>query len=81
MTEARLAVQPAMDPVDSTLANDRSRKFGTDAIREGNPVKWGGIDHGWQSPESFSTIEPPRVEPEPIANDFNPLNTLFGIFQ
>ena len=63
--EAALAVTPAMDPVDSTLANDRTRAFGTPAVLNGEDVKWGGVDYGWQSPESFSTIEPPALTPEP----------------
>jgi len=57
--EARLAVRPAMDPVDSTLANDRTRAFGTPAVKNGMPVKWGGPEYGWQSPESFDLIKPP----------------------
>lgn len=63
--EAALAVTPAMDPVDSTLANDRTRAFGTPAVLNGKDVKWGGVDYGWQSPASFSTIEPPPPAPEP----------------
>lgn len=74
--EAELAITPAMDPVDSTLANDLSRKFGTDAILEGKPVVWGGKDYGWQSPEAFKEITPPA--PVPIENqEPNPMN-LFG---
>ena len=61
--EAALAVKPAMDPVDSTLANDRSRAFGTDAVLKGQPVKWGGTNYGWQSPESFANIKPPAPAP------------------
>ena len=57
--EAALAVTPAMDPIDSTLANDRTRAFGTPAVLNGEPVKWGGKTYGWQSPESFATIEDP----------------------
>lgn len=34
--EAKLALTPAMDPVDSTLANDRTRAFGTKAVLEGD---------------------------------------------
>lgn len=81
--EAALATTPAMDPVDSTLANDRTRKFGQDAVLNGEPVKWGGKDYGWQSPESFNTIDPPTPEPPAGGGgiDFNPLNNLFGIFQ
>ena len=70
--EAALATRPAMDPIDSTLANDRTRAFGTDAILGGKPVKWGGMNYGWQSPESFSTITPPAVA--------QPREKLFGIF-
>ena len=61
--EARLAVTPAMDPIDSTLANDSTRSFGTEAVLEGKPVMWGGENYGWQSPESFSTITPPAPTP------------------
>jgi len=56
--EANLAVTPAFDPIDSTLRNDLSRTFGTEAILKGAPVKWGGKNYGWQSPESFSSIVP-----------------------
>tara|TARA_B100000902_G_C27164252_1_gene840363 strand:+ start:107 stop:775 length:669 start_codon:yes stop_codon:yes gene_type:complete len=59
--EAELAVTPAMDSINSTLANDLTRKFGTPAVRDGSPVKWGGTDYGWQSPESFNSIDPPSV--------------------
>jgi len=76
--EARLAVQPAMDPIDSTLANDRTRAFGTEAVLGGKPVQWGGIDYGWQSPESFSTITPP---PMPAADTgVRKAGKIFGIF-
>jgi len=57
--EARLATRPAMDSIDSTLANDRTRAFGTPAILKGKTVKWGGPDYGWQSLESFNLIKPP----------------------
>ena len=57
--EAKLALTPAMDPVDSTLANDRIRAFGTKAVLDGKPVMWGGSSYGWQSPESFNTIQSP----------------------
>jgi GH24 family phage-related lysozyme (muramidase) len=60
--EADLALTPAMDRVDSTLANDLTRKFGTPAVLEGKDVRWGGKHHGWQSPESFSTIKPPPLK-------------------
>jgi GH24 family phage-related lysozyme (muramidase) len=76
--EAALAIKPAMDPVDSTLANDLTRKFGTDAVLDGKPVKWGGKDYGWQSPESFGSITPPKPE----TADQNPsLYNLFGILK
>ena len=74
--EAELALTPAMDPVDSTLANDLSRKFGTEAVLEGKPVMWGGKDYGWQSPESFNTITPPT--PVPIEEQKPSFRNLFG---
>ena len=80
--EADLALTPAMDPVDSTLANDRTRQFGTEAVLEGNPVKWGGVDYGWQSPESFSSIQPPAPTPQPspagISAGITKLGSLFN---
>lgn len=70
--EAKLALTLAMDPVDSTLANDRIRAFGTKAVLNGKPVMWGGSSYGWQSPESFNTIQSPvgvpieRQRPAPM---------------
>lgn len=75
--EAKLALTPAMDRWDSTLANDRTRAFGTEAVLNGKPVKWGGKDHGWQSPESFATIKPPVKEPVRKAGIFG-IGNLFG---
>ena len=76
--EANLAITPAMDRVDSTLANDLTRKFGTDAVLGGKSVKWGGKDYGWQSPESFGSLTPPK----PQTADQNPsLYNLFGILK
>lgn len=76
--EANLALTPAMDRIDSTLANDSTREFGTDAVLKNKPVKWGGTDYGWQSPESFSTISPPSPEaPEKSPGLYN----LFGILK
>lgn len=76
--EARLALTPAMDPVNSTLANDSTRSFGTDAVLRGEPVKWGGKDYGWQSPGSFDTITPPTPPaPEKDPGFYN----LFGILK
>lgn len=74
--EADLAVTPAMDLVDSTLANDSTRKFGTEAVLDGERVRWGGADYGWQSPGSFSTINPPA--PEPIERQKPGIGNLFG---
>lgn len=76
--ERDLALTPAMDPVDSTLANDSTRKFGTDAVLNGEPVKWGGQDYGWQSQESFNTIQPPVP---PTADEQPGLYNLFGILR
>ena len=76
--ERDLALTAAMDPVDSTLANDLTRKFGTDAVQNGQPVKWGGQNYGWQSPESFNTIQPP---PPPTAEQQPSLYNLFGILR
>ena len=77
--EAALAVTPAMDPIDSTLANDRTRAFGTPAVLNGEPVKWGGKTYGWQSPESFATIEDPT--PEMNANSgVRKAGRIFGMF-
>lgn len=78
--ERELALKPAMDPVDSTLANDLTRKYGTDAVLNGNPVKWGGKDYGWQSPESFATIEPPQPEPQ-FAGERPGITNLFGLLK
>ena len=75
--EADLALTPAMDPVDSTLANDRTRAFGTEAVLNNKPVKWGGMDYGWQSPESFSKINPPSKKPVRKAGGFG-ITNLFG---
>ena len=36
------------------------RNFGQEAVLNGKKVKWGGNDYGWQSEESFNTIEKPR---------------------
>lgn len=80
--EAKLAVTPAIDPVDSTLANDRTRKFGTDAVLNGNPVKWGGQDYGWQSPESFKNITPPApAQPAVAKQGVKNLGNLFGLIK
>ena len=74
--EAELAITPAMDSVDSTLANDRTRAFGTEAVLDGKPVMWGGQNYGWQSPSAFETITPPS--PTPIEGQKpGPMN-LFG---
>ena len=35
------------------------RAVGQDAVLNGKPVKWGGDNYGWQSPESFNTIKQP----------------------
>ena len=76
--EAALAKTPAMDPVDSTLANDLTRKFGADAVLKGKPVKWGGQDYGWQSPASFDSIPTPAP---PVAKPQPGLQNLFGLFK
>lgn len=78
--EAALALTPAMDPVDSTLANDRTRKFGTEAVLNGETVKWGGEDYGWQSPESFATIEAPVPETQ-FAGERPGIKNLFGLIK
>lgn len=36
------------------------RAVGQDAVLNGKPVKWGGDDYGWQSPQSFSKINQPQ---------------------
>ena len=74
--EASLAVKPAMDPINSTLANDRTRAFGTSAVLQGAPVKWGGANYGWQSPESFANITPPAPAAAPTGG-----GGLFGLFK
>jgi GH24 family phage-related lysozyme (muramidase) len=79
--EAELAVTPAMDPVDSTLARDRTRAFGTDAVLKGQPVKWGGVDYGWQSPESFAGITPPAPKPKPQPSAKPGFGNLFGLMK
>ena len=76
--EARLALTPAMDLIDSTLANDSTRAFGTDAVLKGKPVKWGGKSYRWQSPESFSRITPPTPPAPEMASR---INNLFGILR
>ena len=78
--ERKLALTPAMDPVDSTLANDLTRKYGTEAVLNGNPVKWGGKDYGWQSPESFASIEPPKPAPQ-FASERPGITNLFGLLK
>ena len=35
---------------------NETRPFGSDSTLNGKPVKWGGDDYGWQSPESFRNI-------------------------
>ena len=35
---------------------NETRPFGSDSTLGGQPVKWGGDDYGWQSPESFKNI-------------------------
>lgn len=81
--EAELAVKPAMDPVDSTRANDRTRKFGTQAVLDGKPVYWGGPNYEWQSKESFDTITPPAPAPDinKVGGGLNIMDKVFGIFQ
>ena len=54
--EADLARRPAMDPVDSTLRNDRTRALGTEAVLGGKTVRWAGENFGWQSPESYDKV-------------------------
>ena len=76
--EARLALTPAMDPINSTLANDSTREFGTDAVLNGKPVKWGGKSYRWQSPESFSKVTPPTL---PAPETVPMLDNLFGILR
>ena len=73
--EARLATRPAMDLIDSTLANDRTRAFGTPAVLKGETVQWGGPEYGWQSPESFDLITPPINNPTN-----NESNKFFAMF-
>jgi GH24 family phage-related lysozyme (muramidase) len=72
--EAELAITPAMDLVDSTLANDRTRAFGTEAVLDGKTVVWAGKDYGWQSPSSFSSIK----SPTPIESQKPSTMNLFG---
>lgn len=43
------------------------RPFGSDAVLNGNPVKWGGANYGWQSPSSFATIKPPAPSAPPVS--------------
>ena len=74
--EAELARTPNFDPVDSTLANDLTRAFGTKAVLKGKPVMWGGKSYGWQSPESFKTITPENIEP--IEKQKPSMMNLFG---
>ena len=47
------APSPAPEP------QQPQRNFGQEAVLNGK-VKWGGNDYGWQSEESFNTIEKPR---------------------
>ena len=75
--EAELALTPAMDSVNSTLANDRTRQFGTEAVLNGQLVKWGGKDYGWQSPEAFATIQPQRK----FAGERPGITNLFGLLK
>jgi lysozyme len=45
--EARLALQPYASPVNSTLANNYSRKDGTKAVLKGKPVTWNAATKKW----------------------------------
>ena len=38
---------------------EQVRPFGSEATLHGKPVRWGGNNYGWQSPESFATLTPP----------------------
>ena len=46
--EAKLAMTPYMSPKNSTLANDRTRKEGTKAVKQGKPVVWDADSKTWQ---------------------------------
>ena len=46
--EARLATTPYMSPKNSTLANDRTRKEGTKAVKQGKPVTWDAAAKKWK---------------------------------
>ena len=46
--EARLATTPYMSPKNSTLANDRTRKDGTKAVKQGKPVTWDAASKKWK---------------------------------
>lgn len=46
--EARLATTPYMSPKNSTLANDRTRKDGTKAVKQGKPVIWDAASKKWK---------------------------------
>ncbi|NBS71772.1 hypothetical protein EBT31_23085 [bacterium] len=46
--EARLATTPYMSPKNSTLANDRTRKDGTKAVKQGKPVTWDAASKTWK---------------------------------
>lgn len=46
--EARLATTPYMSPKNSTLANDRTRKDGTKAVKQGKPVTWNSATKKWK---------------------------------
>lgn len=50
------------------------RPFGSDAVLNGKPGKWGGDNYGWQSPDSFSTIP----KPSPMRMAGAALKNLFG---
>lgn len=46
--EARLATTPYMSSKNSTLANDRTRKDGTKAVKQGKPVTWDAASKTWK---------------------------------
>nr|BDD47495.1 hypothetical protein 69 [Pelagibacteraceae bacterium] len=45
------------------------RPLGTESILGGKKVIWGGNDYGWQSPESYATIDQTAAAPEPAVMD------------
>jgi hypothetical protein len=58
---SRTPLKNVSSPTASPVAPQApQRRFGDKAVLNGKPVRWGGKNYGWQSPESFATISRPQ---------------------